>query len=135
MITKTILNKFIDKAQRYLDDATKREDVTDMAYYEGEKAGYTNVKVLVKQKIFSETIYVLTLGEYKNKNNELVTSDVREIAKIYVEKITDPDYISTTDAPEVQIWFKGEVIDYFSEHVKDEKKLIKILSKKAMRIE
>ena len=73
-------------------------------------------------------ILVLLEGEYHRRKNILVTTDVRKVAREYINLLLEDDWINY---PHVEIWKNGEEIKYFDERIKDEKKLVKILSKYA----
>jgi hypothetical protein len=82
------------------------------------------------------TIYVLQKGDYERTRNIMVTTDVKEVAKKYVEMIEKGAYGDFFENPYIQIWTKTEE-DYpeaFHENIKNEQKLIKYLSKLAKGI-
>lgn len=86
-------------------------------------------------KLIGKAIYVFSTGEYSRRSIEMVSTDVKVIAKMYVEKTNMKNFSSSCDAPDVEIWKNDKVINYFHDHEKDENKLIKLLSKLAMEIE
>lgn len=71
-----------------------------------------------------ETIYVLQVGEYHRTRNIRVTSDVKIIAKEYVQNI-EPEY----NSPNVEVWKNGKVVGHFHEIEKVESKVKKGLTK------
>jgi hypothetical protein len=79
-------------------------------------------------------IYIFEKGEYSRKSTELVTTDVKKIAKLYAEVTNSKNYSSSCDAPNVQIWKDENHVRDFWEFEKDETKIVKILSKYGQEI-
>lgn len=82
------------------------------------------------------SVYILQKGEYHHNRNILVTSDVKKVASHYVRMVNE-GMNSTLDKPFIEIWNEGDE-DYptagFDEQIKDEKQLVKYLTKLANRI-
>lgn len=78
-------------------------------------------------------IYILSQGDYERNCIMLVTTDVKQVAKKYVEIINLGQYGSSFDNPYIEIWKDGCGVKYhykeFHENNKNEKQIIKRLSK------
>lgn len=76
---------------------------------------------------------MLSQGDYERNRNILVTTDVKQVAKKYVEIINAGEYGSTFDNPYIEIWKDGYEEEYhykeFHENSSNEKQIIKYLSK------
>lgn len=87
-----------------------------------------NIQLFIMEKkktaVEEEIIYVLQTGEYHRTRNRRVTSDVKIIAKEYVENLTPEN-----NSPNVEVWKNGEIIGYFHETEKVESKVKKALTK------
>ena len=80
------------------------------------------------------TIYIFQTGEWDRRTIKMVSSDVKLISNLYASKTNKKDYISAYDSPNVDIWENNEYIGCFHEFEKNEGKIIKALSKRAMKI-
>lgn len=83
------------------------------------------------------TTYILQTGDYHRTRNILVTQDVKKVAKKYVELVKEGAFGSAMDNPYIEIWNKDDVdyaTAYFHENTKNEKQLVKYLSKLGRRI-
>jgi len=79
------------------------------------------------------TIYILTQGDYKYKSTVLVTTDVKQVVKKYVEIIVSDGYGKIFDNPYIEIWKNGCEEEYhykeFHENNNNENQIVKYLSK------
>jgi hypothetical protein len=83
-------------------------------------------------------IFVLISGDYNYRRNLLATSNVKLIAKEYVNIINDGGYGDLYAHPYVEIRVADVVEKYpvtFSENSNNERRLVKYLSKLAWKIE
>lgn len=83
-------------------------------------------------------IYILSSGDYQYEKTLLATTDVKKVAKAYVDIIKDGGYGCLFKNPYIEIRRDGEVTqfpDVFHENTSQEKRLVKHLSKLAWMME
>lgn len=83
-------------------------------------------------------IYILTAGERQYHKTLMATTEVKEVAKAYVQLINEGEYGSLFKHPFIEIRRAGE-LEYlphtFSENTNKEQRLVKHLSKLAWELE
>jgi hypothetical protein len=83
-------------------------------------------------------IFVLISGDYNYRRNLLATSNVKLVAKEYVNIINEGGYGDLYTHPYVEIRVADAMERYpvtFSEKTNDERRLVKYLSKRAWELE
>lgn len=83
-------------------------------------------------------IFVLTAGERNYHKTMMATTEVKEVAKAYVDIINDGKYGDLFMHPYIEMRRAGELESLphvFSENVNKEKRLVKHLSKLAWEIQ
>lgn len=83
-------------------------------------------------------IFILTAGDYRYHKTLMATTEVKEVAKAYVDIINGGKYGDLFMHPYIEIRRAGELEslpEVFSENTNKEKRLVKYLSKLAREIE
>jgi hypothetical protein len=78
--------------------------------------------------------YIFEKGQYSRRSTELVTNDVKKVAKLYTDSLKNGELDSAVDDPNIQIWKDERHLRDFFDNESNEQKVIKALSKIGMEI-